>query len=975
MTHINGNIPRRLSAIALAVAVSVTVVPHGDGNVYAAASKKLSSPTNLTVSSKTEKSFTVKWNKGKKLLKGTKYQIKLKTGNGKYKKLATTSKRVYTINGLKDGVKYKVSVRAVKGDRTSAYLYSPAVTLKAKDNPGASEKPGTGETENPGASEKPGTGGTDNSGGSDNSGTTVTPGTGNTGNSGSTENSGSTVTPGTGGSGTPGTAITPETKKVDVIDNEKTKLLDTGYAQYVVVSYADGYTLKNTHVWVDGVDVSEAMTPVTDDGSVAKWEITSLNPAEVKVTTEDGSGSESVTLSENKNPGKPVVQKDTDPAYVIAHGAVSIFDYYLPSYDNDGNVRVNPSKTTFASNDAAVKRIKYYAPDAELKSDGSGNVQIMFNYASESDKAWFDAIPESGAVTLVSYDERKADMGSLKYTKTTNVSHGSNTVATIDIALGQTNFRNNGKYYVRVKSADKHATQGVQSCMALINVVNETAPTIKLSESTAIHSGQNIHFKIDNMIYGVTSPIESVVLTKPDGSSEELTYINDYYLFGNSGLFVLYNDTNAEEGKGVNHTTQKGVYNVEIRAAGFKTISKKFEVVDGESVSTNSSVKRSAAKMDAVSGASSSSGGSSEESSSGSSISANLMFNGDLLSNAIILDKIGYGSSAASAIVDRWAEDVIPDYVVNADGSIFYDWTDYYNAVSDSKIGGKYLSFESYTKSDSAKTVKTRSANVKAVLEDNSLGDINSKYSGSTGSSGTTGSGESEKKDLEDVSLSAGDGEHETNADVTIKVDGSKGDFLKNLSSVLISRDGSDAVTVLTKDAGGSSGNDWYELVGDMGSQTEVVIKGGQFKEAGEYTVTLASKYYDVKTVSFTVKAASEGGSESGIPAAPAVKGIEGSDAYTVSFNGEEADIEKYLSAIESVTVGGTTYSKATLSFFFDGKSYMATNDPTYGGSRIYLKLGKDAFSKSENTTVEVKADGYKTLIFQVTKEGKLYTA
>lgn len=931
MTHIKGNMPRKLSAIALAVALSVTAMPHGGGSVYAATSKKLSSPTDLTVSSKTETSFTVKWHKGKKTLRGTKYQIKLKAGNGKYKKIATTSKRVYTINGLKEGVKYKVSVRAIKGNRISAYLYSPAVTLKTKEDPGASEKPGNG--------------GTDTSGGFDNSGTTITPGA--------------------GGSGTPGTTVAPENKTIDVIDNEKTKLLDAGYAQYVVVSYADGYTLKNTHVWVDGVDVSEAMTPVTDDGSVAKWEITSLNPAEVRVTTEDGSGSESVTLSDNKTPTKPVVVKDTDPAYVIAHGAVSIFDYYLPSYDDDGNVRINPSKTTFASNDAAVKSIKYYAPDAELKSDGSGNVQIMFNYASEADKVWFDAIPDSGAVTLVSYDERKADMGSLKYTKATNVSHGSNTVAIIDIALGQPNFRNNGKYYVRVRSADKHGTQGVQSCMALINVVNETAPTIKLSESTAIHSGQNIHFKIENMIYGVTSPIESVVLTKPDGTSEELTYINDYYLFGNSGLFVLYNDTNAEEGKGVNHTTQKGVYNVEIRAAGFKTISKKFEVVDGESISTSSSMKSAAFKVDAVSSATTSTGGSSEGSSSGSSISANLMFNGDLLSNAIILDKIGYGSSAASAIVDRWAEDVIPDYVVNANGSIFYDWTDYYNAVSDSKISGKYLSFESYTKSDSAKTVKTRPANVKAVLEDNSLGDINSKYSGSGGS---------EKKDLEDVSLSVGEDTHETNADVTIKVDGSKGDFLKNLSSVLISRDGSDAVTVLTKDAGGSTGNDWYELVGDEGSQTEVVIKCGQFKDAGEYTVTLASKYYDVKTVTLTVTAASESGSESGVPAAPEVKGIEGSDAYTVSFNGEEADIEKYLSAIESVTVGGTSYSKATLSFFFDGKSYMATNDPTYGGNRIYLKLGKDAFSKSENTTVEVKADGYKALTFQVTKDGSLKT-
>ena len=50
----------------------------------------------------------------------------------------------------------------------------------------------------------------------------------------------------------------------------------------------------------------------------------------------------------------------------------------------------------------------------------------------------------------------------------------------------------------------------------------------------------------------------------------------------------------------------------------------------------------------------------------------------------------------------------------------------------------------------------------------------------------------------------------------------------------------------------------------------------------------------------------------------------------------------------------------------------MTANDPTYGGPYSILKLSKSGFSAETNTEVVVKAAGYKTLKFSVTKDGEL---
>ena len=48
-------------------------------------------------------------------------------------------------------------------------------------------------------------------------------------------------------------------------------------------------------------------------------------------------------------------------------------------------------------------------------------------------------------------------------------------------------------------------------------MVNAQTPSMKISETGAIKSGQNVHFQVENMVYGITVPVEMVTLKTPSG--------------------------------------------------------------------------------------------------------------------------------------------------------------------------------------------------------------------------------------------------------------------------------------------------------------------------------------------------------------------------------------------------------------------------------------------------------------------------
>lgn len=555
--------------------------------------------------------------------------------------------------------------------------------------------------------------------------------TGNGGSSGGNNNNpgGSTDTPGTdnpgGGNDNPGTTPgggestgdntnpggSEETPAAAIINAETTRLVDLGWSQYVTVQFTKGHTLDNTILTIDGTDVTKAFTPVTDDGSIVKWEITDLNPAQLVATS--AGESQTDTLSKNTNPTPPtVVQPENSSAdCIIAYSAVPYWDYYLTNYDDEGNVRMEPSKTTFnlsGEEDSDVPA--YYSAAAEISSEGAGNVVIQFAYESAEDKAWFDAAAKKGGdVQLVAFNENKNPLNKdLKFTKSTDTSETtSQNVGTITIPLGQSNFRSNGRYYVSIKSAN-HDT-----ALVPIHVVNETEPSMTLSDPGALVSGKNIHFTVEDMTYGITVPIDSVELTRPDGQTVQLEKIRDWYLLGDS--FILYNDVAAENGR--NNIPYKGAYTLTVHSTGFKDMTCRFNVTNGEEVpSAASNFGVDALSSATIVGGDSSEGG-------GGAISAYLKFDVDLLANALLLDEIDMANDAAQGIADRWNHDITaPDTIHTGDGTA-YSFSAFRDAINKAqRDDNKYLTFGEYIKKADKDQTGTPYA-IKTVLEDNLLGE------------------------------------------------------------------------------------------------------------------------------------------------------------------------------------------------------------------------------------------------------------
>ncbi len=535
---------------------------------------------------------------------------------------------------------------------------------------------------------------------------------GNTGNNGN--NSGSNEKPGDGGNDS-GNEETPE-KKTLVVESQ-TKLVDLGWSQYVTVAFAKGYSLDDCTLTVDGIDVTSAFTKVDRDGTIAKWEITNLNPAVLAVTGKDGE-TQIIRLSENENPEAPEVRENTAPAAFLAHGSVYVWDYHLDNYDESGNIRYKPETTTFDLGEEK-SGIRYYAPAAELTEDKSnrygvgGQAVVMFNYTEEVDKQWFNEITKIALVSGKGYNNTINDH--LQYEKKLGDHHG-NTVGQIIVPLGQSNFYSNGSYYLRI-------TSGGKNTLIPIEVVNGTAPSMVLKEAGAITSGKNIHFEVKNMTYGIEIPVSKVELTDPRGNKTELEKIRDWYLIGNT--FVLYNDENAENGR--NNIPEAGKYTITVHSTGFKDMSYTFTVSTG-AAAQNSVVTEDVYGIDAMSSASISGGstsGSGNAAEGGSTtMSADLMFDADLLTNALLLKNIGVENESAQAIADRWNYDMSGwDAVIGEDGTKFYSFAEYRHAVEKAKNeDGEYLSFADYIADESAAETLNRPYAVKYVLEDNRLG-------------------------------------------------------------------------------------------------------------------------------------------------------------------------------------------------------------------------------------------------------------
>ena len=844
---------------------------------------------------------------------------------------------------------------------------------------------------------------------------------------GKTETVGSTASGGgsssggssSGGSSSGGSSSGSNTTvKAEIADAQ---VVTTDAGAYLALSFSSGFTKENTVITVDGADVTEYATPVSDDGSVVKLPLVA-QPGSVTLTS--GSKTQTTNLG-TKVDGAVYTGDHYLPDYFVKHGPLAIWGYYLTNYDDAGNARVLPSKTTFGTT-AAVNPHPSYSPETVMDTDGNGTVTIMFNYTADEDRAWFENIADTDALDLVTYDQYHKTLNDhLTYTKDTEAHHGS-TVGTLNIALQQDNFRSNGRYYVRVCSTDANGKKSYT--LAAIHVVNEAEPQLTLKEPP--QSGKNLHFEVSNLAYGITDPIEKVTLSGPvgaNGAQDTIELQNnddtiDYFLWSQD-LFVLYNDESVKNGR--NFLKYSGSYKLTIQANGFKTFSKEFTVNGGLTP-----VSQTAITLDAISRATgSSSSGGTTSSGGGYAISTNFLFKSDLVANACVLNDLNKRTSASDAVYEYWAyETSTLDSAFDTGDTKYFRGSNYYDKISTERK--LWIPFGDYRTSGDAVTTNPPGA-TKAVLEDGLLGDIqNSDVSGKLDFIAPTISDANEgsdvtltfengsdylskitalylnsdwrelssdyytiqgntitlKKDALTVGetslkiVSAGYKAQEVKftynkatesglslsvADTTegqpvvITVEGSKGDFLKNLKSVVLTDQDNNKKTVSKQGVEGDTAI-YYSI-----DENNTVIRLHNITKPGKYTLQLTADYYNELNTAFTMA-----GSLKKVPnATPHVSFATG--IYSLDFGTVDSTWCNY---VDSVTVNGKVYTQNSFLYSLSmlGDAEYGWYDPSYNGYNI-LNLGASAFTEDKNTVViRSTKDGYEDLTLTITKDGNL---
>lgn len=807
------------------------------------------------------------------------------------------------------------------------------------------------------------------------------------------------------------------------------QVVSTDTGAYLALSFKDGFTLGGTTVTVDGADVTKAVSKVTDDGAVAKIPLVA-QPGSVTLTS--GAKTQTISLGTAAE-GAVYTGEDYLPDYFIKHGPLDLWDYYLTNYDNAGNVRVLPSKTTFGTSAVRSEHPSYSEP-LVLNENGEGSVVVMFNYTSEADKVWFDNIASydasssEGAVQLVAYDQYKNTWNrNLNFTKGT-AEHNGSTVATLTIPFNQDNFRSNGRYYVRVTSTDSNNVKS--TALASIHVQNYATPELRVKETP--QSGVNLHFAVSNLVYGIVDPIEKVTLTDPTGATKTLEKIKDYYLISQD-LFVLYNDVSATDGR--NNLPYKGEYTLTIETNGFRKFSKSFTVAEGEQPA-----KQNAITYDAISRATgSTSGGSSSDGSSGGyAISTDFLFDSDLVANANVLDKLNKSTADSTAVLEYWKYNASTlDSVFNKGDVKYFSGTDYTDYVSTDRNGKLWKSYADFKSSHEASVFPPHAT--KAILEDGLLGDI--QDSSASGKLDYIEPAVSENKQGKDVVLTFANGEDylgkvsalylngdwrelgekyytiDGNA-ITLKKDllhvgenalkiesaGYKPQTVKfaynkvnetGLSLSVANTAAGEPVVITVENSNGdflshlksvtltSNGKDdavyrqdveggdavYYEIAEDNKSLTLHNVK------PGTYTVKIAAEYYDdALTKEFTMDGTVE------VKAVPEMKvtSSEKDGVFTVSIQGikDEANdtttdrqIDEWKSKVQTISVQGTQYDKIA-DFSFAAPSKTSTDYELKTGTYGGYELVLGGGAfKDGENTVVISADGYEDKKITVTKE------
>lgn len=528
-----------------------------------------------------------------------------------------------------------------------------------------------------------------------------------------------------------------EKKEVfSVLEREHSGLFNLGFDKYIVLSFKEGRP-KDYKVEVDGTDITEALTPIDTAGKLWKWESTVVSPKNLTISKKDG-GEEKEILSLNAGEAQEAPARSFESSgdlSLVIKGKVTKEELNYPSVQA-GRERTKESRTTFDLSEQEEKGIPitYYfkAFPVDYKGENNGKpIKYEILAETEEQKKWFEKIDSISSLSEGGIYSSGNKNASLKFTKEAvqMTKHGE--LGVITIPAGQENLKSKGWYQVKIHSSYDDSTITIPlELVSQDKLVLQQAP-----ESSTPKPGETIRFmaeapgRMDLSEFG--EPSSKLVLKKPDGSSQILEYLKDFYYY--DGALLLYGKSKDEEGSLL--TDKAGQYVLTVKLNGYGKIKQRFEVFDGEAKEEQDEKEEKARQkdgekdrgsFDAISHATSrevhtkKKPNLSDLPKLGEGEDKYLAVSYDLLSNALLLRELGISNPDANLVAARFLRSRGDKYFLPEGGNQFYDFTGYFAAYKEKTA----KSIASYSPSEYLKTaeaIRKAPTSLYRVLEDGSL--------------------------------------------------------------------------------------------------------------------------------------------------------------------------------------------------------------------------------------------------------------
>ena len=528
-----------------------------------------------------------------------------------------------------------------------------------------------------------------------------------------------------------------EKKEVfSVLEREHSGLVNLGFDKYIVLSFKEGRP-EDYKVEVDGTDITEALTPIDTAGKLWKWESTVVSPKNLTISKKDG-GEEKEILSLNSGEAKEAPARSFESSgdlSLVIKGKVTKEELNYPSVQA-GRERTKESRTTFDLSEQEEKGIPitYYfkAFPVDFKGENNGKpIKYELLAETEEQKKWFDGIDSISSLSEGSIYGLGNKNASLQFTKEAvhKTRHGE--LGVVNIPAGQENLRSKGWYKVKIHSSYDDSTLTIPlELVSQDKLVLQQAP-----ESSTPKQGETIRFmaEVPGRMYlsEFGEPSSKLVLRKPDGSSQKLEYLKDFYYY--DGALLLYGKRKDEEGSLL--TDQAGQYVLTVKLNGYGKIKQRFEVFAGEAKEEQDEKEEKARKrdgekdrgsFDAISHATSrevltkKKPNLSDLPKLGEGEDKYLAVSYDLLSNALLLRELGISNPDANLVAARFLRSRGDKYFLPEGGDQFYDFTGYFAAYKE-KTAKSIVSFSPSEYLKTAEAIRKAPTSLYRVLEDGSL--------------------------------------------------------------------------------------------------------------------------------------------------------------------------------------------------------------------------------------------------------------